>query len=147
MHLGHGVKHALARAVALAVVPFNIEHLRALVEEKAVDAVVMSVVAAVVMYAAACVYDNVGVLADVEVIIYYVVDAAFGNNNGYMDCFALCIGTYINVDAGLIFFGNNIYVGCNVDLDRLTVSAERKSPGRETIKIGNCFQKSGIELI
>ena len=77
VHFRAGVQQAFAGAVALAVVLFHVAHPGVFAHEKAVDAVVLAVLAAAVVDAAARHDDHVAVLADVKVVVHRFFEARF----------------------------------------------------------------------
>ena len=62
------------------------------------------------MHAAACHYDNISVLTDMEVIISQVVDAAFGHTRRDIHRFALSAGLYIDLQSGLVLHALDLYI-------------------------------------
>ena len=109
--LGHGVQYALTRAVALAVVLFNIFDFRIFADKEAVYTVVLGLFGAAIVYPAARDYKNVRALADIEVVINRVVDAGLCKNDGDMYLLALCERLYVYIYAGLavLWFNGDIF--------------------------------------
>ena len=65
-------------------------------------AVVACLFFAVVVYAAACYDNNIGALADIEVVIHKVVYVAVGNAGGNINRFTDSKGLYTDIYSGLV---------------------------------------------
>ena len=105
IRVSYRVDPAKPRALARADVLFLIQHLRALLQEKAVYAVVARCLGAVAVNSAACDYRNVGALADEEIVVNQVVNVGMGNACGNVYRFPLSAGLDPDVDSGLVRFG------------------------------------------
>ena len=105
IRVSYRVDPAKPRALAGADVLFLIQHLRSLLQEKAVYAVVARGLGAVAVNSAACDYRNVGALADEEIVVNQVVNVGMGNACGNVYRFPLSAGLDPDVDSGLVRFG------------------------------------------
>ena len=132
--LGDGIQNALAAAVAGAVMFFDVFDLRALFEEKAVDAVVLGVLRAAVVDAAARDDDDVSAFADVEVVVNGFLDAALAQHHRNMHAFVFRAGLYENIDARAVFFRLYVDVGGGAAPRQLAVRAEIVSAHRHVVK-------------
>ena len=130
------VHNALAGAVALGVVLFHVLDLGVPAHIEGVYAVVLAVLAAAVGYAAAGYYRHVTVGAYVEVVINEVLEAALLDNDGYVHALVLGAGLYEYVDAGLVLFGDDVYVGRRAAPGQLAVGADVVSALRHTVQVG-----------
>ena len=116
--LSHRVEDARTLARALAVVLLEVDDAAVLAQEEAVDAVVLGVLAAVVVHAAASNDVHVGTLADEEVVVHLVGEAALGEHHGDVELLALRARGDVDVDARQVLLRR--------DDDVLGVLARRK---------------------
>ena len=121
---GHGVEYSLACAIAFAVVLLDIFYFCVLADKEAVDAVVLGLFTAAVVYAAARDYQHIRALADIKIVIYLVVYSGLGDDNWDMHLFALCERLYIYVYARVSFFGLYCYIFARLSRDALTVLSD-----------------------
>ena len=107
---GLRVQNALAAAFALAVVLFDVGHLRVFADVEGVDAVVLRVAAAAVVDAAARDDADLRALAYEKVVIDHIVKTALGQDDGDVYVFMLCKRLDADVDAVLVGLGDDLNV-------------------------------------
>ena len=118
MDLGHRVEDARTLARALAVVLLEVDDTAVLAQEEAVNTVVLGVLAAVVVHAAASNDVHVGTLANEEVVVHLVGEAALGEHHGDVELLTLGARGDVDIDARQVLLRR--------DDDVLGVLASRK---------------------
>ena len=108
------------------------------------DAVMLAALVAVVVDAAAGDDINVAVLPDEKVIVYQVRQAAFRNDNGNMDLFALGKGLDADVDAGLILLGGNFNELAVLAGLQLAIFPDIERAGGRALHIGDLVEQIGV---
>ena len=86
---------------------FDIFYLSVFADKKAVDSVVLRVVAAAVVDSAARYDFHVRVFAYIEVVINLLLKTALGHNDGDMNAFVFCTFLYSYINSADLCFGSN----------------------------------------
>ena len=145
---GLRVENALAGAGALTVVLLDVGDVGVLAHVEGVDAVVLGGVAAAVVDAAA--RDNLCrcALADIEVVIDQIVQAALGEHDGDMDALEGRVRGDVDVDAGLVGLRRNLDVLGAAALDALAVGAEVESAcGWDVLQTGDLVEQILFQFV
>ena len=145
---GLGVQNALARAFTLAVVLLHIGDPGVAAHIEGVDAVVLAVAVAAVVDAAPGHNPDVGVLADIEVVVHRVVEAGFGHHHGDVDALGPGAGIDADVDAVLIGLGGDVDVLGIPAEGFLTVGADvHRALGGNGGQLGHLPQNSLLDFV
>ena len=101
------------------------------------DTVVLRVVGAAVVNAAARDDRDVAVVADIEIVVDRLLDAAGAHNDGNMDVFALGIRFDEDIDSGAVLLGADIDVIRGVSACELAVDTEVIRTLRFVVDVGD----------
>ena len=121
-----GVDDALAAAVPLTDVLFDINNLGIFAKEETVNPFMDGIVTATVMDAAAGDNFNFRTLTDVEIIINHLRHTILCNQRRDVYVFIFGKGLYINIQTGAALLGDNINIFCGMSALALAVVADVK---------------------
>ena len=124
LDLGGGIEHALTRSLALAVVLFHVFELGVLANVEAVNTVVRGFLVAGIVNTTACHDEHVGVLTDIKIVIYKILQSRLGQQHGNIHALVLGAGLDDDIDTGLVRLGHDINVGGGVSCGTLTVGTD-----------------------
>ena len=141
VHVGRGVQDALARSLPFAVVLLHVANAGVLADPEAVDTVVLGLLVARVMDAAACDDGDIGVVADMKIVIDHVGQSRFGDDDGNMNGFVLRARGDSDFDALLVRERVDGDVRARMALDQLAVLADIESASRHAVQIGNLLEQ------
>ena len=143
-----GVDDALAAAVPLTDVLFDINNLGIFVKEETVNPFMDGIVTATVMDAAAGDNFNFRTLTDVEIIINHLRHTILCNQRRDVYVFIFGKGLYINIQTGAALLGDDINIFCGMSALALAVVADVKcSICRDFRNAGNLLQKVFYDII
>ena len=143
----YGVDGAQSLALAGADVFFQIQHVRALFEEEAVNAVVARRFAGFGVHAAARHDGHVRARADEEIVVHEVIHVAVGHARGDGHALALCAGPDVNFKAGVICLGIDADVLARLPARAGAVHAKVVRAVERALEAGNAFQQILRNLI
>jgi hypothetical protein len=94
------------------------------------------------VYHASCDYYNVGVFADVEIIVNKVDQPHFRQHNGDVDAFSLCSGLYAYVDPRFVLFGSDLDIGGGPPINTAAVHSDIKCAAGSPLEVCDLFQQT-----
>ena len=128
---------------------FHILDFGVLAHEEAVHAVVLAVLAAAVVDAAAGHDDHVRVLADIEVVVHRLLQAALGEHHGDVHALVFGAGLHMDVDAAAVCLGDDLNVGSAAAARKLAVGPEVIGALGHAVQIRDLLDKAlldGVKL-
>ena len=141
LHHGGGVHDVLPHTVALAIVALHIAHPGALAHMEGVDPGVLRILHPAVVDAAAGHNGHITVVADDEIVVDGLIQAALAEHHGDMDRLIFGAGLNDDVDAVLVLFADNVDVGGGVPGGRLPVGPDVIGPFGHIMELGDLLQQ------
>ena len=133
--------------VAVGIVLLDVLQPRVPVQVEAVYAVVLTVLIAAVVDAAAGDDCDVRALADVEVVVHEILEAALLDYDGDVDALVLRAGLDIYVYAWLVALGDDVYVRGGVPPLKLAVGADVVRALGHAVQIGYLREQVALNLV
>ena len=121
---GGGVHGVFAVTVPLAIVLFDIFHTCVFAKVKGVNAAVLALGAAAVVDAAACHNGDIAILTDVKIVVDQLLETRLRKQHGDMQALLFCTGLYIDINAGLVGFSDDLDVFRVAFAKQLAVNAQ-----------------------
>ena len=142
-----GVHDPLAGSLSLAVVLLHVLHLGVLPHVKGVHPVVLGGFVSGVVDAAAGHNHHVAVGPDVEVVVDQLVQPGLGDDDGNVDRLVLGPGLDVDVNAGLVRFGDDFNIGRVAAGFQLAVFSDVVGALWGPFQVRNLPQETGIYLV
>ena len=114
---------------------------------ESVNAVMLCLVAADIVNAAAGNDQNIGVLADIEIVVNKIRHARFGQKYRDIDALVFGAGLDIDVDAGVVRFGHDFNVLGTAATGCLTVGTDIIGSLGNGLQVGDFPQKIFLHLV
>ena len=119
----------------------NILDLRVFSNEKAMDAVVLGILAAAVINTATGHDHHITVLADIEIIVHRFFQAACTENHRDMNALVFGPGFYMDIDSAAVGLGDDIDIGCGIAPGELAVGSEIIGSGWNLVQVCNLLDQ------
>ena len=126
---------------------FHILHPGVLSHKEAVDAVVLGILVPAVVDAAAGHDDHVSALADEEVVVDDLFQAALGHDHRDMDALVLRSGFDPDLQAAHVLLGDDLDVGGGLPPRGRAVGADVVGAFRHLVKVGHLPQQPLLDLV
>ena len=114
---------------------------------KAVNSVVLGVLAAAVVDAAARDDEHVAVFADEEIVVYHFFQPGGADDDGDVDGFVLSVVFDGDVNACSVLFGLNVDVGGGASPGETAVGAEVIGARGDVVQVGHFLDNSSLNGI
>ena len=137
INFGDGVEDLFARAVAGSVMALHIAHLGVFGYIKGVDAVVLRGVAGGVVDAAPGDDGDFRPRADIKIVVDGVMEVAHRQQYGDVHRFIFDAGSYDDVDAVFILFGDDLDIRIRIARQQLPVFADIEAAFGDAVQIGD----------
>ena len=141
------IQDTFACAVTLTVVLFHIFYFCVFSHVETVNTVMLGILHTAVMNTTAGHYHYIGILTDIEIVVYHLFQTALTQNHRDVYAFVFCARFDLNIDTAAVILGNNIDICRCISGCHFAVGTDIVCALRHCMKVCYLLKYSLLNLI